>query len=35
VEDGTTILEAGRRLGVEIETPFGGRLMCSRYRVRI
>jgi uncharacterized 2Fe-2S/4Fe-4S cluster protein (DUF4445 family) len=35
MEDGTTILEAGRRLGVEIETPCGGRLMCSRCRVRI
>ena len=35
VEDGTTVLEAGRRLGVEIETPCGGRLMCSRCRVRI
>jgi len=35
VEDGTTILEAGRSLGVEIETPCGGRLMCSKCRVRI
>ncbi|MEE9231017.1 MAG: ASKHA domain-containing protein [Acidobacteriota bacterium] len=35
VEDGATILEAGRRLGVEIETPCGGRLMCSKCRVRI
>jgi len=35
VEDGTTILEAARSLGVEIETPCGGRLMCSKCRVRI
>lgn len=35
VEDGTTILEAGRNLGVEIETPCGARLMCSKCRVRI
>lgn len=35
VEYGTTILEAARSLGVEIETPCGGRLMCSKCRVRI
>ena len=35
VEDGTTILDAARSLGVEIETPCGGRLMCSKCRVRI
>ncbi|MFQ5944144.1 MAG: ASKHA domain-containing protein, partial [Anaerolineales bacterium] len=35
VEHGTTILEAARSLGVEIETPCGGRLMCSKCRVRI
>jgi uncharacterized 2Fe-2S/4Fe-4S cluster protein (DUF4445 family) len=35
VEDGVTILEAARGLGVEIETPCGGRLMCSKCRVRI
>ena len=35
VEDGTTILEAGRSLGVEIETPCGGMLTCSKCRVRI
>ncbi|MFQ5615781.1 MAG: 2Fe-2S iron-sulfur cluster-binding protein, partial [Anaerolineales bacterium] len=35
VEDGTTILEAGRSLGVEIETPCGARLTCSKCRVRI
>ncbi|MBI4771146.1 MAG: DUF4445 domain-containing protein [Chloroflexi bacterium] len=35
VEDGATVLEAARGLGVEIETPCGGRLMCSKCRVRI
>ncbi|MFQ5625703.1 MAG: ASKHA domain-containing protein [Methyloligellaceae bacterium] len=35
VADGTTILEAARSLGVEIETPCGGRLMCSKCRVQI
>ena len=35
VEDGLTILEAAQGLGVEIETPCGGRLMCSKCRVRI
>ena len=35
VEDGATILEAARSLGVEIETPCGGRLMCSKCRVRV
>src|SRR3990172_3461770 len=35
VEDGVNLLEAGRGLGVEIETPCGGRLMCSKCRVRI
>jgi uncharacterized 2Fe-2S/4Fe-4S cluster protein (DUF4445 family) len=35
IADGTTILEAGRSLGVDIETPCGGRLMCSKCRVRI
>src|SRR3990172_694582 len=35
VEDGANLLEAARSLGVEIETPCGGRLMCSKCRVRI
>ncbi|GMQ78697.1 MAG: ASKHA domain-containing protein [Anaerolineae bacterium] len=35
VEDGMTILEAGRTLGVDIETPCGGRLTCSKCRVQI
>ena len=35
VEDGATVLEAAQGLGVEIETPCGGRLMCSKCRVRI
>jgi uncharacterized 2Fe-2S/4Fe-4S cluster protein (DUF4445 family) len=35
VEDGMTILEAGRTLGVDIETPCGGRLTCSKCRVKI
>ncbi|MCH2540200.1 MAG: ASKHA domain-containing protein [Anaerolineales bacterium] len=35
VEDGVTILEAATSMGVEIETPCGGRLMCSKCRVRI
>ena len=35
VEDGVNLLEAARGLGVEIETPCGGRLMCSKCRVRI
>lgn len=35
VSDGITILDAARTLGVEIETPCGGRLMCSKCRVRI
>jgi uncharacterized 2Fe-2S/4Fe-4S cluster protein (DUF4445 family) len=35
IEDGTTILDAGRALGVEIETPCGGRLTCSKCRIRI
>ncbi len=30
-----TILEAGRSLGVDIETPCGGRLTCSKCRVKI
>lgn len=34
-EDGTNLLEVARSLGVEIETPCGGRLMCSKCRVRI
>ncbi|MFQ5342828.1 MAG: ASKHA domain-containing protein, partial [Anaerolineae bacterium] len=35
VEDGTLLLEAARQLGVEIEATCGGRLMCSKCRVRI
>jgi len=35
IEDGTTILDAARSLGVEIENPCGGRLMCSKCRVRV
>lgn len=35
IEEGTTILDAARSLGVEIETPCGGRLMCSKCRVRV
>src|SRR5574341_165049 len=35
VEDGTNLLEVARSLGVEIETPCGGLLMCSKCRVRI
>ena len=35
VEDGVTILDAARMLGVDIENPCGGRLMCSKCRVRI
>ena len=35
VENGTTIVQAAHTLGVEIETPCGGRLMCSKCRVRI
>ncbi len=35
VEDGANLLEAARSLGVEIETPCGGLLMCSKCRVRI
>jgi uncharacterized 2Fe-2S/4Fe-4S cluster protein (DUF4445 family) len=35
VKDGTTILEAGRSLGVEIETPCGALLTCSKCRVRV
>jgi uncharacterized 2Fe-2S/4Fe-4S cluster protein (DUF4445 family) len=34
-EDGANLLEVARSLGVEIETPCGGRLMCSKCRVRI
>ena len=35
IEDGTLLLEAARQLGVEIEATCGGRLMCSKCRVRI
>jgi uncharacterized 2Fe-2S/4Fe-4S cluster protein (DUF4445 family) len=35
VEDGTPLLEAARELGVAIESPCGGRMMCSKCRVRI
>ncbi|MCC7360625.1 MAG: DUF4445 domain-containing protein [Anaerolineales bacterium] len=35
IEEGTTLLDAARSLGVEIETPCGGRLMCSKCRVRV
>ncbi len=35
VEDGANLLEVARSLGVEIETPCGGLLMCSKCRVRI
>lgn len=35
VEEGTLLLEAARQLGVEIEATCGGRLMCSKCRVRI
>ncbi len=34
-EDGANLLEVARSLGVEIETPCGGMLMCSKCRVRI
>jgi len=35
VEDGTPLLEAARELGVAIESPCGGRMMCSKCRVHI
>lgn len=35
VEEGTTLLEAARELGVEIESTCGGQMMCSKCRVRI
>lgn len=35
VEEGTLLLEAARQMGVEIEATCGGRLMCSKCRVRI
>jgi uncharacterized 2Fe-2S/4Fe-4S cluster protein (DUF4445 family) len=35
IEDGATLLDAARSLGVEIENPCGGRLMCSKCRVRV
>ncbi len=35
VEDGTPLLEAARELGVAVESPCGGRMMCSKCRVRI
>ncbi|MCZ7572563.1 MAG: ASKHA domain-containing protein [Ardenticatenaceae bacterium] len=35
LEEGTLLLEAARQLGVEIEATCGGRLMCSKCRVRI
>lgn len=35
VADGTPLLEAARDLGVAIESPCGGRMMCSKCRVRI
>ena len=34
-EEGANLLEVARTLGVEIETPCGGMLMCSKCRVRI
>jgi uncharacterized 2Fe-2S/4Fe-4S cluster protein (DUF4445 family) len=34
-EDGASLLEVARSLGVEIETPCGGMLICSKCRVRI
>ncbi|MBI3763310.1 MAG: DUF4445 domain-containing protein [Chloroflexi bacterium] len=34
-EEGANLLDVARSLGVEIETPCGGRLMCSKCRVRI
>jgi uncharacterized 2Fe-2S/4Fe-4S cluster protein (DUF4445 family) len=33
VERGTTVLEAGRRLGVDIDSVCGGRAICGRCRV--
>ena len=35
VPDGTPLLEAARELGVAVESPCGGRMMCSKCRVRI
>ena len=35
VEDGTTLLDAARSLGVEIESTCGGAMRCSKCRVRI
>ncbi len=35
IEEGTPLLEAARQLGVEIESTCGGRMMCSKCRVRI
>ncbi|MFQ5614626.1 MAG: ASKHA domain-containing protein, partial [Anaerolineae bacterium] len=35
IEEGTVLLEAARELGVEIESTCGGRMMCSKCRVRV
>lgn len=35
VEPGVSVLEAARRMGVEIESICGGRLTCSKCRVRV
>ncbi len=35
IEEGTLILDAARELGVEIESTCGGRMMCSKCRVRV
>ncbi|MDE3091466.1 MAG: 2Fe-2S iron-sulfur cluster binding domain-containing protein, partial [Chloroflexota bacterium] len=35
IEDGTTLLEAARSLGVELESTCGGTMRCSKCRVRI
>ncbi|MBZ0158285.1 MAG: ASKHA domain-containing protein [Alphaproteobacteria bacterium] len=35
VPEGTTILEASRRLGVEIEAPCGEQMVCGKCRVKV